>query len=111
MQPELERRGHAEVAAAAVQRPEQVRVLGLVRDDGLPRGGDEIDGDQVVTCEPERPLDPTGPTPEREAGDTCGRHASPGRGQAVLLRGGVELAPRHAGADARGLSLGIDLYR
>ena len=59
VEPEHERRRHAEVAAAAVQRPEQVGVLVLAGGDLPAVGGDEIDRDQVVAGEPEPPLEPT----------------------------------------------------
>ena len=48
MQLELEGGGDAEVAAAAAQRPEEVRMRLAVGGDELAIGGDEVDGEQVV---------------------------------------------------------------
>ena len=48
VQPVLELGDHAEVAAAAAQRPEQVRVLLGAGPQHLAGGGDDLGGQQVV---------------------------------------------------------------
>ena len=50
------------------------------------------------------PADPAG---EREPADARLRHDSEGRGESVLLRGGVELTQRHASLGAGRASLGV----
>src|SRR3546814_4138277 len=51
VQAELERGDHAEVAAAAPQRPKQVGVLVLGRPQQLAVGGHDVDGEEVVDRE------------------------------------------------------------
>ena len=109
MELERERGRDAEVAAAAVQRPEQVRVLVRAGGDPRPVGGHQLDRDEVVAGEAVLALQPARPAAEREPGDAGGRHPPAGGREPVLLRGAVELGPRAAGSDARGARLGIDL--
>ena len=97
MQEELERGDDAEVAAAAAQRPEQVRVL-VQRTPGpcSPVGGHQLGGDQVVAGEAVLAPQPADAAAEREAGhprlgDQAGR-----RREAVGLRRGVHLPPDRA---------------
>ena len=59
-----------------------------------PVGGDDLGLDQVVADEAELALEPAAAAAEREPGDAGGRHPPAGDGEAVLLRRGVELAPR-----------------
>src|SRR3546814_7241005 len=51
VQAELERGDHAEVAAAAPQRPKQVGVLVLGLPQQLAVGGHDVDGEEVVDRE------------------------------------------------------------
>ncbi len=111
VQAELERGDHAEVAAAAAQRPEQLGMLVRGRAHLLALGGHELDGEQVVAGQAVLALEPAGPAAEREAGHAGGRHAAAGGGEAVGLGGAVELRPGRAGADARDPALGVDLDR
>ena len=55
MQLELERCDDPEVATAAAQAPEEVRVLVLARDDEVAVGRDDVAGAQVVDRETELP--------------------------------------------------------
>jgi hypothetical protein len=48
---EVERRDHAEVAAAASQRPEQVGVLVLGRPQQLATGRHDVGGEEIVDGE------------------------------------------------------------
>ena len=100
MQEELERRDDAEVAAAAAQRPEQVRVLLGGRPDQLALRGHQLGRDQVVAGEAVLAPQPADAAAEREAGhprlgDQAGRSREP-----VGLRRGVHLAPDGAALDA-----------
>ena len=66
MQVELELRDDAEVAAAAAQPPEQLRVLGLAGVDEAPIRGDEVSRNQVVARQAELPHRPADAAAERE---------------------------------------------
>ena len=92
--------GDAEVAAAAVQRPEQLRVLVLGGAHRVAVGGHQLDRDQVVAGEAELALDPARAAAEGEAGDAGGGDAPAGGGEAVRLAGAVEVAPGSAALDA-----------
>ena len=111
VEPEDERRRDAEVPAATVQRPEQVGVLVGAGGDLAAVGGDEVDRDQAVAAESERPFEPSRAAAQRQAGDARGRHAPAGGRQPVLLGCPIELAPRHPGADPHLPTVGVDLDR
>src|SRR5712691_3669414 len=70
MQPELERRGNAEIRASAAQTPEQVRILLVGSADLLAVRGDEIDREQVVDCQAVLALESAHAAAQRQAGDT-----------------------------------------
>ena len=96
VEPEHEPGRDAEVAAPAMQRPEQLAVLVLVGRHDAAVGGDELDLEQVVARESPLPLEPAGATAQRQAGDTGRRDAAARGGQPVRLRGPVEGAPGRA---------------
>ena len=110
MQPELERRHDAEVPAAAAQRPEQILVLVLARDERLPVGRDDLGRDEVVAREADAARQVADAAAEREPADAGRRDDAAGRREAVGVRGVVEHAPRGAALGARRLRLGIDLH-
>jgi hypothetical protein len=66
---ELERRHHAEVAAAAADGPEQVAVLVRVGGELVACGRDHRGRDEVVDREPVLAAEPAEAAAEREAGD------------------------------------------
>ena len=66
---ELERGHDAEVAAAAAQRPEQVRIAVRTGHDTLAGRGDDLGPDQVVAGEARRARQPADPAAERQAAD------------------------------------------
>ena len=102
-------RGHdAEVAPAAAQAPEQLRVLVRGGHDLTPVGGDHLGLDQVVADEAELALEPTAATAEREAREARGGHPSSGHRESVLLRRGVELAPGQPGLGPHRLRRRVD---
>ena len=69
VQPELERRRDAEVAAAAAQAPEQLGVLVLAGVHELAVGGDDVGADQVVAGQADLAHEPADAAAEREPGD------------------------------------------
>jgi hypothetical protein len=66
LQPELELGDDAEVAAAASQPPEQVRVLVLVDAEAVAVGGDQLVGRDVVARQPVLAREPAHAAAERE---------------------------------------------
>src|SRR5438445_12274073 len=62
---ELELGDDAEIAAAAVEGPEEVRVLGLAGGDDLARCGDDREGKETVPRAGELASDPADPTAMR----------------------------------------------
>src|SRR5262249_44402106 len=83
---ELERGDHAEVAAAASQRPEQVGVLVLGRPQQLAVGRHDVDGEEIVDRKTVLAHQPADATAEGEPGASGGAHDSAGGGQTVHLR-------------------------
>ena len=94
MEAELERGDHAEVAAAASQRPEQVGVLILGRAQQLALGGHDVDGEEVVDREAVLAHQPANATAEGEPGDTGVAYDSAGGGQTVRLRLVIDVTPQ-----------------
>ena len=107
MKAELERGDHAEVAAAATQRPEQVGVLVLGRAQPLAVGRHDIDREEVVDRETVLAHQPADATAEREPGDAGVAHDSAGGRQTVRLRLAVDVAPQsttlHPGRSVGGI--------
>ena len=99
---EGELRHDAEVAAAAADRPEEVRVLVGAGRDLRAVGEHELRREQVVDRQPVAAGEVAVPAAERQAGDT-GRGDDPaGHREPVLVRGGIDLLPQAAAADADG---------
>ena len=94
MEAELKRGDHAEVAAAASQRPEQVGVLILGRAQQLAVGRHDVDRKQIVDGEAVLAHQPADATTEREPGDAGVTHDSAGGGQTVRLRLVIDVAPQ-----------------
>src|SRR5690606_12350809 len=103
-----ERGGDAEVAAAPVQSPEQLRVLVGTRVDPARVGGDEFHPEQVVHGQAEAAVQPAGAAAQHEAADAGGGDAAAGGGEAVGLGGAVQPAHRGPAADAHRLGRGVD---
>ncbi len=102
MQSVFERRCDTEVAAAAAQSPEQIRVR-LLRDvEHLALRGDELDRQEIVRGEPVNSHEPAESAAEREARDPRCRDRAARHGQTVLSRRCVELIPGHASFGSRG---------
>ena len=109
VQLQLELGDHAEVAAAAADAPEEVRVLVLAGADHAAIGGDHLGRQEVVTREAALALEPAAAAAEHQAGDPGGGEAAAGDGEAVHLRRAVELAPGETGLGAAGLGVGVDI--
>jgi hypothetical protein len=108
VQAELELGDDAEVAAAATERPEEVRVRVLVGAYRPPARGDEFSGDQRVDRQTELPHEIANAAAERQPADTGVRHLARRYRESVLLCGLVELAEQGAAADAGTARLRID---
>ena len=76
-------------------------LLGCVHHAAV--GGHDLGLDEVVAHETELALEPAAAAAEREAGDTGRRHAATRAHEAVLLRRGIELAPREPGLGANAI--------
>ena len=97
---ELERRHDAEVAATALQGPQQVGLVIGVRSDPRSVGEDDVRRGHRARGEAVRPAVPAQPAAERVADDAdVGREAVQ-RCEALLGRGADDVAPQRAGADA-----------
>ena len=107
LQPELELGHHAEVAAAAAQSPEQLRVAGLVDAEPLALGGDQLVRRHVVARQPDPAREPAHAAAERQPADAGMRHVARGRGQPVLHRGAIERSEQGAALDAGAPARGI----
>src|SRR5204862_3954244 len=99
----------AEVAAAAANAPEEVRVLVLAGADHAAIGGDHRGRQEVVAREAALALEPATATAEQQAGDPGGGKAAARDGEAVHLRRAVELAPGETGLGAAGLGIRVDV--
>src|SRR5262245_32934023 len=108
---ELERGDDAEIAAAASQRPEQVGVLVLGRPQPRAVGRHDVDGKQIVDCEPVLAHQPADAAAESEAGDSGVAHDSAGGGQTVRLRLAVDVAPQRTALHPGPAAGGIDPHR
>ena len=95
MQAVLEGRHDAEIAAAAAQRPEQVRIVGGIGLAEHAVRGDHIGRDQVIDREPVLAHQPAQPAAERQTSDArVGDRASCG-GESEHLGLAVQFAPEH----------------
>ena len=106
-----EPRGDAEVAAAAAEAPEEVRLtLGVHRDDVAVRG-DHLDCDEGVDGQAVLAHQPADAATQRQAADADRRGVAVGGREAVCLRGGSILARRQARTGLRDARVGIDVHR
>ena len=103
VQGELERGDDAEVPAAAAQRPEQVLVLVLARDEDAAVGGDHLGAHEVVARQAAAAREVADAPAQRQTAHAGGRDDAPGRGEAEGVGGVVEVAPRGAASGASGL--------
>ena len=101
--------GHdPEVPAAAPHAPEQVRMRGGTGREELAVGGDDIDGEEIITDETVLPREPAQAAAQGEARDTGVGDGATGRRQAERLGFVVELAPGDSALRAGRAPDGID---
>src|SRR6185295_104389 len=84
---------HAEVAAAAPNTPEEVRMLTGVDVAELAVGGDDIGGDEVIAGQAVPARQPADAATQGETGDARVGVGTAGSGQAESLRLVVEFTP------------------
>jgi hypothetical protein len=105
----LERRRDAEVAAAATDRPEEVRMLGGADVPHAAVGHDELGGAEVVEGEAVLRHQPAETAAEREPRDARRAHDATGCGESMYLCLAIELLPQHAALRARRALARIDV--
>ena len=110
MRLEQEARHHAEIAAAAAQRPEEIGVLALAGRDEAAVGQDDVRLEQVVDREAVLAREVAGAAAERQAGDAGGRDDAERHGQAERVGGVIDVAGRAAGLDPHGSACRIDAH-
>ena len=96
----LELGDDAEVAAAAANGPEQVRVLGRAGSTDLAVGGDDLDRAQVVAGHAVAAHQPAETAAERQTGDAGRGDRAAGRRQPVRAGRLVEVGPGRAALGA-----------
>src|SRR5919206_3437615 len=102
--------GHdAEVAAAALEAPEEVGVFVLAGSDDLTVGGHHLGCYEALTRHAVLALQPSRAAAERQTRDPGVRDAPTSDRQAVLLCRSVELTPREAGAEAARAPVDVDI--
>ena len=99
---------HAEVAAAAPDAPEEVRVLTGADVAELAVGGDDIGGDEVVAGQAVLARQPADAAPQGEAGDARVGVGAAGGGQAEGLGLVVEFPPLDAALGPDGAPGGVN---
>ncbi len=109
MQVEFQRRGDAEVAAAAANRPEEIGVLAGAGAAHAAVGHHHLGRSQVVEREPVLRHQPADAAAKRQAGDARARHDAAGGRESVQLRLAVQLFPQHAALRTHRTSGGIDM--
>ena len=99
-----------EVAAAATERPKELRLVVLARGHHLPVDGHDRRREQVVEREAERRAQMSYASAERQPGDPGVAERSAGGGKPVTLAGRVEVFPERAALAGRSSRLGIDTH-
>ncbi len=110
MQPEEERRHDAEVAAAASQRPEEIRVLVGAGGDEAAVREDDIRREQVIDGQPVLAGQVPDAAAERQAADAGAGHGSRRDRQPEGVGGVVHVGPGGAALDARRAGDRVDAH-
>src|SRR5262249_9596146 len=105
---EPERSDDAEVAAAASQRPEQIREFVGGCPDGPAVGGDHLGGQQVVDGESVLAHEEADAAAEGEPGDAGVADDAAGGGQTVGLRLVVDITPKRTALHPGRATGGVD---
>ena len=91
---------HAEIAAAAAQRPEEVRVLLLARGDEAAVGEHDVGLEQIVDGQAVFARQVARAAAERQSGDAGRRDDAEGHRQAESVSGVIDVARGAARVDA-----------
>ena len=110
MGPEQEAGHHAEIAAAAAKRPEEVRVYRLARSDKPTVGQHDVGLDQTIDGEPVLAAQIAVTAGKREASDAGGRDDAKRHSQSERVRRVIDLSGQAARGDPRSLGRRIDPY-
>jgi hypothetical protein len=108
VEPELDRGDDAEAAAAAAERPEELRLVFLVDAAQPPVGRDQLDRDDAVRREAELPPIPAQAAAQRVADHRHVRRRAVEGGEAELGRLRNDVGPARGRADAGDFSGGVD---
>ena len=108
VRPEGEAGDDPEVAAAAPERPEEVRVLVGAGADDAAVGGDELEAADVVAGEPVLAHEPADAAAERQPGDAGLRDDADRHREAVEMGLPVDVAKGGAALHPHGGGLGVD---
>ena len=108
MQAEFERGDDAEIAAATLERPEQIRVGGLADAQQTTVGSHDVRRHKVVTRHAERPAEPTLASSQGQARYTGRRDDATDGYQPEGLRLAVDVAPRGTPLDSHEPVVDID---
>ena len=111
VQPVVEARDDAEVAAAAPDRPEEVRMTVGVDLEDAAVGGHDLGGEQMVDRQTVLAHEVAGAAAEREPADPDGGCVAEADGEAVRRGGGGDLTRREAACGTRDPAVGVDLER
>ena len=106
---ERKARHHAEVAASALERPEQIRMLARRHLEDLAGCGDDLEGLEVVARQAVLARQPPDAAAERESGDAGLGHDAGRDGEPVRSGGGVDVAQQAAALDMHESVLHVDL--
>ncbi len=109
MEPILELGDHAEIAAPAAHRPEQIRVLARARVQHLAVRAHDLDRLQVVASQAVLAHQATHPAAQCQPGDARVRRGSQRGGESHRLHLAIELAQQHAALRPTETSLRVDL--
>lgn len=109
LQSELQRGDSPEVAAAAAQRPQQVRMLVLADADEVTVGRDGLRAYEVIAGEPVRTVEMAESAAQDEPRDADARDDRPRCGQSDLARGAVDIRPGRPASDPRHPARGVHL--
>ena len=109
VEPELEARDNAEVAATPADTPEQLGILCFARADQLTVGGHQVDREQLVDGQAMFAHDPADAATKGEARQTGVGDDARGNGQPKRLRGLVELSEQPARPRTDGAPIDIHL--
>ena len=101
---------HAEIAAAAAKRPEEIGILRLVRGHEPTVGQHHVGLDQIIDGEPELAAQVARPSGKREPRDAGGRDDAERHSQSERVRRVIDLSGQAARGDPHGLGRRIDPY-